>query len=55
MSGVHWRADDVEGNVQGEEVAIRILNEEVAIYPEPFGGFTLTRFDGSTVVIDGSL
>ena len=46
MSGVHWRADDVEGNKQGENVAIRILREAAATYPEPFEGFTLTRFDG---------
>lgn len=55
MSGVHWRADDVEGNLQGEEVAIRILNEEVAMYPESFAGFTLRKFDGTTIVIDGTL
>ncbi len=36
-------------------MAIRILNEEVAIYPEPFAGFTLTKFDGTTILIDGSL
>jgi hypothetical protein len=51
MSGVHWRADDVEGNCQGEEVAIRLLREERATYPEPFSGFTLTKFDGTTIVI----
>lgn len=51
MSGVHWRADDVEGNAQGEEVALRILREERVTYPEPFTGFTLTKFDGSTVTV----
>jgi hypothetical protein len=51
MSGVHWRADDVEGNRQGEEAAIRILREETAIYPETFSGFSLTRFDGTAVTL----
>ena len=48
MSGVHWRADDIEGNRQGEEVAIRILREARATYPESFAGFALTKFDGTT-------
>lgn len=52
MSGVHWRVDDVEGNAQGEEVAIRLLREEkrgMPEYPTYFDGFGLTKFDGSTV------
>lgn len=51
MSGVHWRADDVEGNRQGEDLAIRWLAEQRATYPEPFDGFTLTRLDGTPIVI----
>jgi hypothetical protein len=51
MSGVHWRADDVQGNRQGEEVAIRILRESRATLPEPFGGFIFTRFDGITTTL----
>lgn len=51
MSGVHWRADNTSGNFQGEEVAIRILREEKAMYPEPFDGFTLTKFDGTTITV----
>lgn len=51
MSGVHWRADDTSGNTQGEEVAIRIMREERATYPEPFSGFTLTKFDGTTITV----
>ena len=48
MGGAHWRADNVEGVRQGEEVALRILREEMALYPEPVGGFMLTKFDGET-------
>ena len=51
MSGVHWRADDIEGNIQGEELAIRLLAEEKATYPETFSGFSLTKFDGSSITI----
>jgi len=52
MSGVHWRvADDLTGNFQGEEVAIRILHEARATYPETFDGFSLTKFDGTTITV----
>lgn len=51
MSGVHWRADDIQGNRQGEEIAIRILRETRATLPEPFGGFIFTKFDGTTIIV----
>jgi hypothetical protein len=51
MSGVHWRADDLEGNRQGEEVAMRILREARVTYPEAFGGFTFTKFDGTPITV----
>jgi hypothetical protein len=52
MSGVHYRvSDNYSGNQQGEEVAIRLLREAKATYPEP--GFTVTfnKFDGTPVTI----
>lgn len=51
MSGVHWRADDVQGNLQGEDVAIRILREARPTYPELFTAFTLRKFDGTTIAV----
>ncbi len=51
MSGVHWRADTDSGNFQGEEVAIRILREVRRGVPEPFAGFTLQKFDGTTITV----
>lgn len=51
MSGVHWRADNIEGIRQGEELAIRILREEKVTYAEDFDGFTLTKFDGETITV----
>jgi hypothetical protein len=52
MSGVHWRvADDLAGLFQGEAVAIRLLNEAKATYPEPNATFSLTKFNGETITI----
>jgi hypothetical protein len=51
MSGVHWRFDDMQGNRQGEDVAIRILREARPTLPEPFGGFIFTKFDGTTITV----
>ncbi|HLG13314.1 MAG TPA: vanadium-dependent haloperoxidase [Blastocatellia bacterium] len=52
MSGVHWRvSDNITGLFQGEEVAIRLLREATATYPEPNAHFSLTKFDGTTITI----
>lgn len=49
--GVHWRSDDIEGMKLGEKVGIQILRDHKLLNNESFTGFSLTRFDGSTVVI----
>lgn len=51
MSGVHYRSDNSSGLAQGEEVAIRFLAEKRTTYLEPFNGFNLTKFDGTSIVI----
>jgi hypothetical protein len=52
MSGVHWRvADDLTGLFQGEAAAIRLLTEAKATYPEPNATFSLTKFNGQTIII----
>ncbi|HZF12799.1 MAG TPA: hypothetical protein VFE33_28765, partial [Thermoanaerobaculia bacterium] len=51
MGGIHWRGDTEGGHVLGEELAIRFLREERPTYPEPFHGFTLTRFNGEKITI----
>ncbi len=52
MSGVHWRvADNYTGLYQGEALAIRLLQEAKATYPESGASFTLTKFDGTTITI----
>lgn len=51
IAGVHWRSDATESLILGEEVAIRMLREEKACFNEDFNGFSLTKFDGTTITI----
>jgi hypothetical protein len=50
MAGIHYRSDYVAGLQLGEEVAIRLLEEQKNTFNENFY-FTLTRFDGQAVII----
>jgi hypothetical protein len=50
-SGVHYRADGIQGLLLGEQLAIRFLTDFRATYNESFGGFSLTKFDGTTISI----
>jgi membrane-associated phospholipid phosphatase len=50
-SGVHWRSDGVEGMKVGEAVAISIMQDYRRTFNEDFGGFTLTKFDGTPVTV----
>ncbi|HSC27257.1 MAG TPA: vanadium-dependent haloperoxidase [Vicinamibacterales bacterium] len=51
FAGLHWRSDVTESLLLGEEVAIRYLAEERPCFNEAFGGFSLTRFDGTRVTV----
>jgi hypothetical protein len=51
IEGVHWRSDGIEGLKLGEAVALGILADERGTVTEPFGGFSLTRFDGTTITV----
>lgn len=51
IAGVHWRADGDQSLRLGEEVALRFLREEKMTYNEPMKGFSLTRFDGTTITV----
>jgi hypothetical protein len=51
IAGVHWRSDAAESLRLGEEVALRFLAEEKLCFNEQFDGFSLTRFDGTRVVV----
>ena len=50
-AGVHWRTDGDQGMYLGEEVAIRLLRDHKLLNNEPFAGFSLRKFNGSTVTI----
>jgi len=51
MGGVHWRSDATHSLRLGEQVAINYLTDMKNCFNEPFGGFTLTKFDGQTIRI----
>lgn len=50
-AGVHWRTD--ANTVIGESIAIGILSElrQSGCFLEDFGGFSLTKFDGTKITI----
>ncbi|WP_064092068.1 vanadium-dependent haloperoxidase [Rossellomorea aquimaris] len=50
-AGVHYRASGIRGLELGEKVAIGILRDYKDTYNENFKGFTLTKFDGTTITI----
>ncbi len=50
-AGVHWRSDGTESMLLGEALAISILQDQKACYNEQFNGFSLTKFDGTTVTV----
>lgn len=51
FEGFHWRSDGIAGLQLGEAVAIGILADERLTFHEPFSGFSLTRFDGTTITV----
>jgi hypothetical protein len=51
FAGVHWRSDATESLRLGEEVAIRYLREERYCFNEDFAGYSLTKFDGTTITV----
>ena len=51
IAGVHWRTDATESLKLGEDVAISILKDTRSCYNETFNGFSLTKFDGTTITV----
>jgi hypothetical protein len=51
IAGVHWRSDATESLKLGEAVAISILRDQKETYNEDFSGFSLTKFNGATIII----
>ena len=50
-AGVHYRSDGMDGLLLGEQVALNILENEAFLINEDFTGFSLTKFDGTKVLI----
>lgn len=50
-AGIHYRSDLAEGWKLGEEVAIQALRDFGKQYSEDFGGFAITRFDGTRITV----
>ena len=50
-AGVHWRSDGTESMLLGEAVAISVLRDGKSCYNENFNGFSLTKFDGTTITV----
>ena len=51
IAGVHWRSDATESIKLGEQIAIGLLREARSCYNEVFHGFSLTKFDGTTITV----
>jgi hypothetical protein len=51
FAGIHWGSDAMEGLKLGEAVAIRIMQDLLDTYNEDFGGFSFTKFDGTTLTV----
>jgi hypothetical protein len=51
IAGAHWRSDSRESIALGEAIAIQILKEHSALYNETFSGFSLTKYDGTTITV----
>jgi hypothetical protein len=49
-AGVHWRSDYTESLRLGEEIAIRLLQEQKQTYNEDYS-LSLTTFDGNAITI----
>jgi membrane-associated phospholipid phosphatase len=52
MSGIHWRVDATYGMLLGEALALSILADQSNNYRgEDFDGFTIEKFDGTTISV----
>ncbi|CAN5657045.1 vanadium-dependent haloperoxidase [soil metagenome] len=51
IAGVHWRSDGTQSLLLGEALAISVLKDQKNCYNEIFNGFSLTKFDGTTITV----
>jgi hypothetical protein len=50
-AGIHWRSDGIEGLKLGEAVALSMMVDMRGCFYERFAGFSLTKFDGTTITV----
>jgi hypothetical protein len=50
-AGVRYRSDSIEGLKLGEAITISVLSDLRRTYNEDFEGFSLTKFDGTTITV----
>jgi hypothetical protein len=51
FGGIYWRSDNLVGLQLGEAVTLGILADERRTYNEHYQGFSLTKFDGTTITV----
>jgi membrane-associated phospholipid phosphatase len=51
FAGMHYRSDATASMVLGEQIAIALLQDEAFCRNINFKGFSLTKFDGTTITI----
>ncbi|MGG4197337.1 vanadium-dependent haloperoxidase [Paenibacillus jamilae] len=51
FAGIHYRSDCFHGMNLGEAAAIGLLRNYRHTFNEPFCGFKLTKFDGTTIIV----
>ena len=51
LAGIHYYSDGINGMKLGEEVALSVLRDMRECFNELFRGFSLTKFDGTTVTV----
>jgi membrane-associated phospholipid phosphatase len=51
IAGVHWRSDAIEGIHLGEKVGLSLFRDYKRAFNEEFGGFSLTKFDGTIITV----
>lgn len=50
-AGIHWRSDGEAGMYLGEAIALSLLRDSKPTFTEIFKGFSLKKFDGTSVTI----
>ena len=52
FAGIHWRSDYAQGLLLGEAAALSVLRDQSNNYVgEDFEGFTIKKFDGTTITV----